>query len=391
MSLFRKKEEVLISAGAKGRGRKGKRLPKVELPEDEAPRAEPVTAAATEDEYAASFLPEDLTEEAVTAKKKKGKKPKKEKKKKTPKREVPFYRNRVFVGVLCIVAASLIAFVGVPVMSYISTTETTTVARMTVPLEKGKRIEQQMVRTVEVPALWATTDVLPDARLAVGKYAAVDLVAGDYIMESKLTEVMPFPNDYLYQVPSGSQAISLTIQSFASGLSGKLLPGDIVSVYATPNQREADDTDYHAIQPPELVYVRVLAVTNRIGGDRERDDAEQEEGMDEDTQPFTVTLLVSPAQAKAAAGLEINAKLHLTLVSRGDEQAAAAYLKAQGDYLEEQARKAKEEAEETAKEAEEEPVSSGAEETEAPGEPGSPGTSSGAAVPEAPQENGGPA
>jgi len=201
-----------------------------------------------------------------------------------------------------------------------------------------------MIRIEQVPAQGLPDGALKDEKLAVGKYAAVDLVAGDTLLASKLTESIPFPNSYLYEIPDGQQAISATIQSFADGLSGKLLAGDVVSVYAVPNQTDMEETDYLAIQPPELRFVRVLAVTSQLGADRQRDepedsDKDRKDAGDKENQPATVTLLVKPEQAAAVAGLEVNARLHLALVSRGNEQAAQSYLQTQEDYLKDAAKK----------------------------------------------------
>ncbi len=338
---FKRNEEVLIKPK---RSRKN-RLPKRKANEDlSAHFGENAQDFTEQDAYPDSFLPPDPPEEKTVGKlpkKKKEKKPKKEKPKKTP-HEAPFYRNRLVIGTACIVSACVISFVLVPVMSYVTGTEMTTVAVMTSPLEKGKKIESSMVKTERIPAQGLPGSALQDSKQAVGKFAAVDLVAGDALLESKLTDSIPFPNDYLYEIPQGKQAISATIQTFADGLSGKLLAGDVVSVYAVPNQTESQEPDFHAVQPPELRYVRVLAVTDPLGSDKLRDEPAESQNTDqpdEENQPATITLLTRPEQAAVIAGLEVNAKLHLALVSRGNEQTAQSYLKSQEDYLNEAAKK----------------------------------------------------
>lgn len=329
-----KKQEVLKPKRSHKRWLFSKKKSKKEVPSDTPP-----DDFSEQEVYPESFLPPDALKEITADKPSQKKNPKKDKPKKTPS-EAPFYRNRLVIGTACVSAACVIAFVLVPVMSYVTGTQMTTVAVMTSPLEKGKKIESSMVRTEKIPAQGLPGSALQDEKQAVGSYAAVDLVAGDLLLKSKLTDSVPFPNDYLYEIPQGKQAISATIPSFATGLSGKLLAGDIVSVYAVPNQAESQETDFHAVQPPELRYVRVLAVTNALGLDRQRDDpadSNNAELQDEENQPATITLLTQPEQAEAIAGLEVNAKLHLALVSRGDEQAAQSYLKTQQDYLDDAA------------------------------------------------------
>ena len=343
----RKEEEIFRPKKERPRREKKRRLPKVKAEEDlSAHFGENVEAFTEQDAYPDSFLPSDPPEEKTVGKLPKPKKEKKQRpeKQKKPPSEAPFYRSRLVIGTACVTVACIIAFVLVPVMSYVTGTEMTTVAVMTAPLGKGKRIEASMIRIEQVPAQGLPDGALKDEKLAVGKYAAVDLVAGDTLLASKLTESIPFPNSYLYEIPDGQQAISATIQSFADGLSGKLLAGDVVSVYAVPNQTDMEETDYLAIQPPELRFVRVLAVTSQLGADRQRDepedsDKDRKDAGDKENQPATVTLLVKPEQAAAVAGLEVNARLHLALVSRGNEQAAQSYLQTQEDYLKDAAKK----------------------------------------------------
>ncbi|WP_432409207.1 RcpC/CpaB family pilus assembly protein [Wukongibacter sp. M2B1] len=62
--------------------------------------------------------------------------------------------------------------------------------------------------------------------------------------------------DYLENFTGDRRAIAVTLRNFASGLSGKLQNGDIVSVYV------ADYGDKkETLSPIELKYVEVLAVT----------------------------------------------------------------------------------------------------------------------------------
>ena len=60
--------------------------------------------------------------------------------------------------------------------------------------------------------------------------------------------------------------MSITIKSFATGLSGKLQSGDIVSVVA-PDFKKQGQT----VIPPELKYVEVIGVTASSGYDANTD------------------------------------------------------------------------------------------------------------------------
>ena len=125
-----------------------------------------------------------------------------------------------------------------------------------------------------------------------------------------------------------SQAMSITINTFAEGLSGKLKSGDIVSVIA-PDYLGSGET----IIPVELKYVEVIAVTAKSGYDANTGEQMSEE--DEKELPSTVTILVRPEQSKLLARLEAEGEIHLSLVFRGDADKASKFIKAQDQVLDE--------------------------------------------------------
>ena len=116
-------------------------------------------------------------------------------------------------------------------------------------------------------------------------------------------------NAYLYSLDGSQQAISVSIKSFAEGLSGKLQSGDIVSVIA-PDYKQQGQT----VVPAELQYVEIISVTASSGYDANTGEPVDEE--DDKELPDTVTLLVSPEQAKVLAELEAEGTIHLALVYR---------------------------------------------------------------------------
>ena len=113
--------------------------------------------------------------------------------------------------------------------------------------------------------------------------------------------------------------MSVTIGSFAQGLSGKLETGDIISVIVYSNK------DAFAFTPPELQYLRVITSTTSQGVDKS--------DVTDATQPVTVTLLVNQAQAEQLAYYEKTASMHFALEYRGDRATAQKYLDAQAQYF----------------------------------------------------------
>ena len=234
------------------------------------------------------------------------------------------FRNRTVIGVLCILLALIICFGVTPLFSR-SASEKTDIVRVTKDIKEGDEITAEMVQTVEVGAYNLPQNLMTDKKEIVGKYATADLVAGDYILSSKLSAVPAAENAYLYNLDGTKQAISVTIKSFATGLSGKLESGDIVTVIVADYQGKGET----AI-PPELQYVEVISVTASSGYD-----ANTGEVVDEKELPSTVTLLVTTEQAKVLAELEQDSELHLALVYRGTPENAAKFIAAQDALIEE--------------------------------------------------------
>lgn len=234
------------------------------------------------------------------------------------------FRNRTVIGVLCILLALIICFGVTPLFSR-SASEKTEIVRVTKDIKEGNEITAEMVQTVEVGAYNLPQNLMTDKKEVVGKYATADLAAGDYILSSKLSAVPAAENAYLYNLDGKKQAISVTIKSFATGLSGKLESGDIVTVIVADYQGKGET----AI-PPELQYVKVISVTASSGYD-----ANTGEVVDEKELPSTVTLLVTTEQAKVLAELEQDSELHLALVYRGTPENAAKFIAAQDALIEE--------------------------------------------------------
>lgn len=234
------------------------------------------------------------------------------------------FRNRTVIGVLCILLALIICFGITPIFSR-SASEKTEIVRVTKDIKEGDEITAEMVQTVEVGAYNLPQNLMTDKKEVIGKYATADLAAGDYILSSKLSAVPAAENAYLYNLDGKKQAISVTIKSFATGLSGKLESGDIVTVIVADYQGKGET----AI-PPELQYVEVISVTASSGYD-----ANTGEVVDEKELPSTVTLLVTTEQAKVLAELEQDSELHLALVYRGTPENAAKFIAAQDALIEE--------------------------------------------------------
>lgn len=236
------------------------------------------------------------------------------------------FKNRMVVGVFCIVLSLLICFGLTPLFNK-GISQKTEIVRVTKEIKVGEIITQDKVKTVEVGGYNLPENVIRTKANAVGTYALADLSIGDYILNTKVSKTPSAENAYLYHLDGSKQAISITIKSFANGLSGKLQSGDIVSVIA-PDYKKQGAT----VIPPELKYVEVISVTASNGYDANT--GEQETSKDEKELPSTVTLLVTPEQGNLLASLESDGKTHLSLVYRGEESNVKKFLEMQSKVLE---------------------------------------------------------
>jgi pilus assembly protein CpaB len=238
-------------------------------------------------------------------------------------------KNRTIVGFSCIVLSLLICFGITPLFNNALKAQVE-VIRVSKDIAKGEAITEERIKIVKVGGYNLPKNIVKSADDLKGKYATAELMKGDYILSSKLTDKPYEDNEYLYKLNGTRQAISVSIKNFALGLSGKLKSGDIVSIIAS---------DYGEMRqtliPPELKYVEILAVTTAKGAD-ENVQASKNDDDEEKQLPSTVTLLASPTQAMILADLEAKSKIHMALAYRGDETTVKKFLNAQDDILKQQ-------------------------------------------------------
>jgi pilus assembly protein CpaB len=229
-------------------------------------------------------------------------------------------RNRTVLGIASIVLSLIICFGLTPLFNQ-AISEKVSVARITENIQKGDLITSKMIETVEIGGYNLPDTVLRQEENIVGSYALTELHAGDYVLNSKISSKPLVNYEYLTDFDGSERAISVSIKSFAAGLSGKLEPGDIVKVMASDfgDMRET-------VSPAELQYVEVLAVTAGTGLDTDEYEID-EEAIEKDKElPATVTLKVSDKQAKLLAEMEAKGKIHIVFVYRGEKENADKFL-----------------------------------------------------------------
>lgn len=236
-----------------------------------------------------------------------------------------FLKSKVTVGIGSILLGIMVSFVFTPLYNQ-SLKEKVNIIQVSKKIEKGQKITDDMVKVVSVGSYNLANNIITNKSEVVGKYAVTNLYEKEYIVTERLSDKPIAQDEYLENLDGEQGAVSITLQSFAAGLSGKLFPKDIVSIIVT------EDTNTYI--PPELKYVQVLACTLENGNDID-ENTKSEADEDADVVADTITLLVNSKQAKLLANLEANQKVHVELVYRGTEETRNKYLKQQDKIIKE--------------------------------------------------------
>lgn len=237
-----------------------------------------------------------------------------------------FLKNRTVLGVACIALSLIICFAITPIFNA-SKSSTVKIVRVKNDLKIGQEITSKDIEFVEVGAYNLPGEVMKDSKEVVGKYASAEMIKGEYVLAAKISDSPASENAYLYGLTGEKRAMSITIPSFAGGLSGKLISGDIVSIIAVDFKEQGE-----TLVPDELQYVEVIAVTDKKGNDDETITVKPD-GEEETELPETVTLLVTSEQANILAELEAEGEIHISLVFRGTAENARKFIDAQEKIL----------------------------------------------------------
>ena len=245
-------------------------------------------------------------------------------------------KNRTIIGIVCIVLALVVTFAVAPLVNKLSDSRTD-IVRLKSDIVQGHMIQESDIEVVTVGSTGLPTNIITKKEAVVGKFAACDLKANTDLLQSMISDKSDSADDVFHTLDGTKQAISITISSFAGGLSGKLENGDIVSLVIFENETN------EATIPGGLTYVKVITTTTAEGFDKD-ELTPNEDGTYE--LPTTLTLLVNPTQAKMLVEYENRGVIHADLVYRGDSKTAQKFLDAQDLYFELLSEQEKDESEE---------------------------------------------
>ena len=103
-------------------------------------------------------------------------------------------KNRTIIGIICIVIALVVTFAVAPLVNKLADNRTD-IVRLTGDVVQGHMISDTDIEVVTVGSYNLPTDVITKKEDVLGKFAAVDLKKGDYLLPSTFICV------YLYKSP----------------------------------------------------------------------------------------------------------------------------------------------------------------------------------------------
>ncbi len=225
---------------------------------------------------------------------------------------IKYIKNRYVIFALCLILAGVIAFVIVP-KSNKNMAESVDVVKVTKQIEKNTQITEDMLEIKQMPKQAVTQNAITDKKQIVGKVSNVQLLPEDNLVMQKFTDVGTETDKALYEMDNSEQlAISVTLANLASSVSGKIQPGDVVSVYGFINETKqlADYTD--------LQYIEVIGVSNSSAEELSTRNSDSETDSSDKVIPATVTLSVNRNQAQELVVLENTSSIHIVFVGRGE-------------------------------------------------------------------------
>lgn len=215
-----------------------------------------------------------------------------------------FLHSKIVIGGICIVVAAIFAFVMLPGM-YKDKGETVKVFKLDHTVPAGTKITEDMLKETEVGNYGLPKNAIKDQKKAVGKYARVEIVPEEILLESKLSKYAT--DEKLDSIMnSDKKLVTVSLPSIAAGVGNNLQPGDIVSVLLY-----ADNT---VVVYEELKNLEVYSIENDNAQNLEDVSKEEDE---REKIASTITLIVTPLQAEKLVNAEYSGKLHMVFERRG--------------------------------------------------------------------------
>lgn len=217
-------------------------------------------------------------------------------------------KSRLYCAIVCYILAAVLLFLCVPFVKRMTYPKTSAV-HITKALQKGEQITKDYVAGIEIGALEMPEDLVLLTEDSIGRYAAVDLVKGDILFHSKLSQLPmdgEVPKDILPEDET-SQLVML-----------KMIDGSEYPMPETGDVVKLNLFDKKLRDIPELQFVRVLTVIPK----------------EEKEEEVFVTIAVNEIQKKYLNRHRENS-FYASVIVRSNEELAEKLLLEQKVYFEE--------------------------------------------------------
>lgn len=228
------------------------------------------------------------------------------------------FKNRVFIGIMCLALAAIISFVAVPIINSFASS-TTIVVRAVQDVTMGTRITEDHIEEIEMGKKNLPAGTVFKKADVIGKYFITDINKGDIILISKIATSLILPEAKIRSMAFDESAVEIKL---AGATNQRLLPNDIVTIY------EKTDSGVRLI--PELKYVSVVVTKTKDGTEIIK--ANQTASNGKPLSAETVMFIVNEKQAQKL--LSLQGRMSFVLKYRGNSSAIIRrYLDEQAAYF----------------------------------------------------------
>lgn len=226
------------------------------------------------------------------------------------------FKNKLFIGAICLLLAAVIAFVLLPRL-YKAQSSTAQVVTLKATVEQGTEITENMLSVTEVGAYGLPNGVVTDKTSIVGLAAGSTLYAGEYLWRDRFVSVSDYQNNGTDpKLEIGSYLLTIKFPSTSAGLAGVLRGNSVVDVYSFSENGDGTTTTERAIEGLEVFMVLNIKLQSLDELDALARIAETG-SADYDFAPAYIVVKASEQQVKTLIRLEKSESLHLALVKAG--------------------------------------------------------------------------
>jgi pilus assembly protein CpaB len=228
------------------------------------------------------------------------------------------FKNKIFVGVVCLLLAAVLAFLLLPRL-YKAQASTVEVISLKQNVEYGTAITDNMLICTVVGSYGLPDDVIKNKSDIIGLVAGSTIYASEYLWRNRFITEEAYKkatSKESLNLPEGTYLLTISFPSASAGVAGILRAGDTVDVYGytDDNGNITVKKALTAVSVYEVLNSKLMSLDELDAKLKATTDAKL---SDYDFAPSYVVFIVNEEQAKTLIGLEKTKALHLTLQEEG--------------------------------------------------------------------------